>query len=449
MATDQEQQGEEEVIELPPIEFTAAGDSDAIQWVNLEKVKPTKGFPSLCFLMADALTNWVQTIVLNYNSKEVTVNFQNDGQWTSAQPMNRKNGDYLAVSLKQLSGMDFRQRHGVQTGKFQAKFLNLKFDCTVKTIGVKTGEQVIINVNIPRPTPSNFLEMGMRDKQTSQAREMFKPKSGLIIVSCLPGDGNSTLWQGIKAAGDRFSKDYFALEPKGCEEKDVENVTNHHYDLASQDGSQSYKNVLNDVILREPSALFLLDSSDPDRIEELLKHGEENEFIVVVPVVARNAAETPLRLLSMGLSPETVAKYLIGVVSSRLVRRLCDGCKQGYAPPHSMLKQLGIPVQPDMLFFDRFNAQEYTESTWDGRGEMELPPPCPVCNGSGFYGRTGLYEVVTMDEAMKKIISKGGKLSDMKQAIAAARNTTFKEEGIVKIVQGITSLDELQRVLKL
>jgi len=219
MAIDQEQQGEEEVIELPPIEFTAAGDSDAVQWVNLEKVKPTKGFPSLCFLMADALTNWTQTLVLNYTPKEVTVSFQIDGQWKAAPAMDRRTGDYLAVTLKQLSGLDFRQRHGEQNGNFKAKFLNLKFDCKVKTIGVKTGEQIIININIPRPSPSNFLEMGMREKQTTQVREFFKPKSGLIVVSCLPGDGTAPFGKESKLPAIDYPEITLRSNRKGIKKK--------------------------------------------------------------------------------------------------------------------------------------------------------------------------------------------------------------------------------------
>lgn len=427
--------------ELPTIEIEASGPNPAEQWVNGEKVQTSPGYPPLLMLLADAFGNWVQSVVLDSNADAVHVRFQIDGLWRDMQAMDRQTGDYVNAVLKQISGMDFRNRESAQKGSFKAKWYFKKFECEVRSEPVPTGERTLIKIALPRPEPETLVEMGMRQKSFETFKGFFSRGSGLIIAATQPGDGASTLWKGVKAAGDRFMSDYVTLEPAGEQEPEVINVNSVTYDK-----NQTFHDALNKLFLREPDAVFIPNLRDPETLKTTIELNEKYQRLVAVQIEANSAADAIYRMLVLGMKPDVLSRQLFGVISSRLVRKLCDNCKQPYEPDPATLSRLGIPQGRVRQFFAPFDPYQFAEV--DKNGNQILPPPCENCQGVGYFGRLGLFEMFEMDDDLRRLVSGMRPLPEMVELLRRKQVRSYREEGIAAIALGQTSIEEIQRVLQ-
>ena len=160
-----------------------------------------------------------------------------------------------------------------------------------------------------------------------------------------------------------------------------------------------------------------------------------------ISVRAKEASEALLRVLLLKAPPAEFAKAISLVVSMRLIRKLCDKCKQAYEPAPQDLQRLGIPPNRVQVLY-----HEYQPPAPDS-GEKE-GPPCEACGGIGYRGRTGMFEVLEVDDTIRQLLVKQPKLELLRQAAKQAKCRTIQEEGILLVAKGVTSLNELRRALK-
>lgn len=427
--------------ELPPLVIKAEGPTPAEQWVNAEKVQTSPGYPPLIMMLADAFTNWTQWIVLDFMPEAVSVRYQIDGIWHDMPGMDRQTGDYVAAVLKQVAGLNYRVRDSHQAGSFKAELYFNKYGVQVRCEPVPSGERIAIKIDLPRTEPDTLVEMGMREKSVEQFRTLFAKQQGLIVASTLPGDGASTLWKGVKAAGDRFMSDYVTLEPEGQVEPEVINVNSVTYPK-----DQSFAAALEKLMLREPDAVFLPRVKDPKVLETAISMIRKFKRLIVVQLEAHSAADAIYRLLVLGAQPADLAELLLGSIAQRTARRLCDNCKQPYQPDPQTLSRLGIPAGRVRQFYAPFDPQQFAEV--DKNGNTILPPPCEHCNAASYFARLGLFELITMDDDLKRLITQGRPLAEMQEMLKRKGVRSFREEGIAAIALGQTSIEEIQRVLK-
>ena len=129
------------------------------------------------------------------------------------------------------------------------------------------------------------------------------------------------------------------------------------------------------------------------------------------------------------------ANFVTAVICTRLIRKLCDACKVGYAPTPDLLKKLGIPAGK-------------VEALYRVPKPEEIEKPCKECGGLGFRGRTGIFEQLEVDDQIREVLLKKPQMELMRKAARAAGMRPFQEEGLLLVAKGVTSLAELQRVLK-
>lgn len=141
-------------------------------------------------------------------------------------------------------------------------------------------------------------------------------------------------------------------------------------------------------------------------------------------------------MLAMKVPAKELAEHVIAVVNQRLIRKLCEYCKEAYAPPAQVLQQLGIPEGKIQAFY---RPRQPTE---------ENPEICPECGGIGYTGRTAIFELLVVDQTVRKALTTNPKLEILRQAARRDGLKTFQEEGLVLVAKGVTSLPELMRVLK-
>ena len=429
---------------LPPLTFVAAGESADEQEANLQSVTPSPGYPHLVFLLADAITKRSDLILMDFTQQQCAVRYQVDGTWYTMPPLQRNIGDFMLASMKQMAGLDFMERRARQVGKFSAEYLRSKHKCTLTCQGVESGERVAIEISRKRPPTENLEEIGMRSGMRTQLVDILNEQGGMVLFSALPGDGLSTTWKAALQSTDRFMRDFMVLEDKQKAEVEIENVEPVLFDSSK---GETLGSVMPSVLLREPNVVCIAQMTSAPILNQMIDLTNNSELTTVSRLHAKHAVEAVMRALMFKPDREGFARALRAVTGQRLVRMLCTNCRQPYQPSPKLLAQLGLPASRVPVLYRHF--QPSAEEITDANGQPIEMEPCEVCGGPGYFERTGIYELLVVDERFRQaMLDPQPTVQKLAQAAAQSGHISLRDEGIVMVAQGKLSLEELQRVLK-
>jgi type II secretory ATPase GspE/PulE/Tfp pilus assembly ATPase PilB-like protein len=256
----------------------------------------------------------------------------------------------------------------------------------------------------------------------------------------MPSDGLSATWRAALRSTDRLMRDFITVEQVGKHEPDVENVDLQKYDPAK---GESLEKLMPNLIRRQPEVICIPDLASGEALGQLCQWIQSEDRLGLVSIRGKDAADTLLRLLALKPPVDVVAPVLRGVVYTRLIRKLCETCREAVQPPPELLQRLGIPAgRVQVLYREKQPPQPGQEKK---RGVPEI---CPDCRGLGYRGRTGIFEILVLDDKLRQALIKQPKIEVIKQLSKAAGNRTLQEEGVLLVALGTTSLTELQRVMK-
>ncbi|HAN97089.1 MAG TPA: hypothetical protein DCQ98_06485 [Planctomycetaceae bacterium] len=432
-------------IPLPPIQFVAGGATDEIREANLEAVRPSPGFVDTCFLLADAIVRRVEQVLLDYTREAVSVRYRIDGVWHELPPRDRVAGDLLLAALKKLANLEPMERRARQQGSFQARFQLKKVPVQLTTQGVRTGERALLALEVAGSKVEKFEQTEIRPKMLEKLGELLRSETGLFLTSTLPGDGKTTLWRCVLHACDRFTRDYYSIEEKSRREPEVINVEPAVYSVEAGETPMSR---LPQVLLRQPDVLCFPDLPDGATVDTCSDLSLDQQKLVLGHVPARSAVEALVRVMALKPDPKRFAKSVMGVIHSRVLRKLCTNCRQPFEPPADLLLKLGLRPGRIRTFYDEWRPPP-PEQLVDAKGNPIEVPICGHCHGVGYLGRTAVYELlVVTDEIRRALLDKPTVQSVTAAALSGPTpHIGLKDEGLVLIAKGTTSIQELQRVL--
>jgi type II secretory ATPase GspE/PulE/Tfp pilus assembly ATPase PilB-like protein len=228
---------------------------------------------------------------------------------------------------------------------------------------------------------------------------------------------------------DRYMRDYAGVLEASSMEPQVENVEITTYDSSQ---GQTPATVLPALIRKQPNVLVIFDLANAETVKILCQAASDDK-LVLANIRAKEAVEALLRVLLLKVGAEEFAPAITAVVNQRLIRRLCESCKEAYSPPPELLKKLGIPKGWVQSFY---RPPENPEEV------------CPDCEGIGYLGRTAIFELLNINDEIREVLTKQPKLDALRKAARTTNNRSLQEEGLVVVAQGVTSLAELKRVLE-
>jgi len=383
-----------------------AGQSPIIKFVN--------------YLISNAIREGASDIHIEPKEKNMKTRYRIDGVLFEMKQSPLKMHAAIVSRVKIMANLDISERRLPQDGKIKVTVGGRAIDLRVSTLPTNHGEKVVIRVLDSRSILRGLDELGMEsDIMTSFGEQVALPH-GILLVTGPTGSGKSTTL-------------YTALGQMDGEKLNistVEDPVEYQLDFCNQVQ-------INDRIgLNFASALRSLLRQDPDVI--MIGEIRDNEtariavqaaltgHLVLSTLHTNDAAASITRLVDIGIEPYLIAASLNGVLAQRLVRKICPKCKQVCEVSENVaryVKRAGI--QPDEVYH--------------GAG-------CDDCRGSGYVGRVGIYELLIIDEHFRDMINKDSSVNNMRRAFHASGRRSLFDDGILKVKQGLTTIDEVLRV---
>ena len=427
---------------MPPIEFVPAGDNSDQQEANLALVEPSPGFLPAANLCVDIIVRDADITVLDFTAQQVNVRYQIDGLWHNGPQMERELGDYMLATLKQMAGLNYRERRQRQEGSFKSVYMKRGQKFKLVSQGVPTGERVAIYLDYKRPGRESASELGMRPKMQQQIQSLIANlEMGNLLVVAVPGEGYTSAWRGVVGCADRLTRDFYVLQPVGKgEAEEVINVIPVEFDPAA---GQDAMSPIPQLLLKQPDVLAFPELPDGDLINRITQLSNEQSMPIFTRHPGKTCLDGLLRLIAKKPDVASFVKRLDGVVAMRVVRKLCTDCRVAFTPHPQLLQQLGLPQGRIAELYQPF---VFRPGMVD-EDEVELEP-CSTCSGIGFRGRTGIFEFLRMTDPLRQAIVQQPRLDYLRKVAGSQGHVTMFQEGVLLVAKGTTSVDELNRVLK-
>jgi type II secretory ATPase GspE/PulE/Tfp pilus assembly ATPase PilB-like protein len=413
----------------PPLKLDArGGPTERDERVRLLTARVLPGFNPARKLLMDAIKRRGTAVLLDFTSAEVKTQQMVDGVWIAGEVIPREAADPLLAALKVLSGMNPQDRQTRREGKFVANLEKDTYAATLVCQGVASGERAVIQFDTKQVRFENLEALGMRPKMQEQLAELLARKQGLLLFSAAPAAGlRSTMSVALRST-DRLLREFVAIEAENNRYEEIENIP-----VTTFAPGADVPELLTKMLRAEPSVVVVRDMPDAPTIAALCEASAK--CLLVSSIRAKESVDALARVMSAKDSAEAFARSVTAVFCQRLIRKLCEKCKEAYTPTPEVLQQFGIPAGRVGSFY-RPRAPQQKEEV------------CPECSGVGYKGRTAIFELLIVDDSVRKLLLSGAKIDVLRQAARKAGLRTFQEEGVLVVAKGLTSLQELVRLLK-
>ena len=359
-----------------------------------------------------------------------------DGAVTERDAMSRDVVDRLLRFLRRIAGQDPEELRRPQTGTIQAALAGVstdKVEISVRTEGSTAGQRLYLRITTDEAR-FRLPDLGLTRPQVKQVRKLVAVPHGLVIFSAPKRNGlTSTLYAALRGH-DGYIQHLHTLERSPV--MDLDNVTQNVH--APDSGEVTYAGQLATILRREPDVVMVESCDDPETATTVAT-AAVGERKIYMGLVADDTFEALQKYLNQCEDRAVAAQGLIAVVCQRLIRKLCPACKQAYQPDPQVLRKANLAVPKDQVFY------QPPEPEVDKKGNPIL---CPSCQGVGYYGRTGVFEVFVIDDPIREMIKGNVSIKAIRDQARKNQMRYVWEEGLEKVKEGTTGMDEILRVLR-
>lgn len=323
----------------------------------------------------------------------------------------------IVSRIKILSKLDIAEKRLPQDGGFMVKIEDKMIDLRVSTIPTIYGEKVVIRILDKSRIPLDLRYLGFEKDEYETFRQAIRVPYGLIFLTGPTGCGKTTTLYAILNEVKSSDKNIITIEdPVEYRLEGINQVQ------AKPQIGLTFANGLRSFLRQDPDIILVGEVRDLETAEICVRAGLTGH-LVFSTVHTNDAPSAVTRLLDIGIEPFLLSSTLNLIVAQRLVRKLCPECKQGYEPPPDIFK--GIEVKSDLIY--------------RAKG-------CDYCNMTGYKGRCGIFEILQVNEDIRKLISQGASTEAIREQAKKQGMQTLWESGIIKVEKGITSVEEVGRV---
>jgi general secretion pathway protein E len=350
------------------------------------------------------------------------VRYRVDGVIHASEVVPPKHGAAVSSRVKLLAHLDIAERRLPQDGRIKTRVKGRELDLRVSTVPTVHGESVVMRVLDRASVRFSLEQMGFAADTLARFNELLARPHGILLVTGPTGSGKTTTLYAALSKLDSSSQKIINVEdPVEYQLEGINQIQVH-----AQIGL-TFANALRSILRQDPDIIMIGEMRDGETAQIAVQSALTGH-LVLSTLHTNTAAGAVIRLLDMGVEPYLITSSVNGVLSQRLVRTLCGHCKEAELPAADLLASTGL---------GRF--LEPGRAIYRARG-------CEHCRDSGYLGRTGIHELLLLDEPLRKAILDGKDQSELHALAASAGMLTLYEDGLRKVAAGVTSLEELLRV---
>jgi len=389
-------------------------------------------------ILAKALQEGVSDIHVEPQEEYLRIRFRKDGVLRQAfDPLPKKITPAVSARFKIMAELDIAERRLPQDGKIRRMFQGRKVDFRVSSLPSRYGEKIVLRI-LDNESTQLGLDKLITDEATLRiVREMASRPFGLILVTGPTGSGKSTsLYSVLAERNDPGVNISTAEDPI---EYSLPGITQVQ---VLREKGMDFASILRSFLRQDPDVILVGETRDKETAKTAIEAALTGH-LVLTTLHTNDAAGAIARLDEMGVEPFMVSGALLGVLAQRLMRRVCSECRISYMPSTAELARFGLSASSEgeitLYKANTLRPEEIQEASSKGR-------LCQKCNGIGYKGRVGVYEVMRVSERLQTLINEGAPTERLKDAAVEEGMTTLLAYSLNLVQQGYTTLEEVERV---
>ncbi len=396
------QDARQEVEDLAKI----AGESPVIKFVN--------------YVISNAIREKASDIHIEPKGDHTKIRYRIDGVLFETMSPPAKMHPAVVSRLKIMSNLDISERRLPQDGKITVIVGGRNIDLRVSILPTSHGEKVVIRILDSKSVLRGLDNSGMEPAVIAKFRDEINKPHGIALVTGPTGSGKSTTLYGALCE----------MDGKSMNISTVEDPVEYELNYANQVGvneaiGMTFSAALRSLLRQDPDIIMVGEIRD-NETARIAVQAALTGHLVLSTLHTNDAPSSITRLVNIGIDAYLIAASLNAVLAQRLVRTICQKCKQPYIVPDSM--------------------KRYIEAAGIEQSRLYHGAGCENCRGSGYQGRTGIYELLVVDEKFRDIINSDSSVNAMRRAFRQSGAATLYDDGIIKVKKGLTTLEEVLRV---
>jgi type IV pilus assembly protein PilB len=375
-------------------------------------------------ILIDAINQGASDIHIEPFEKELRIRFRVDGvlHKITSQPMSF--APRIVARIKILARLDIAERRAPQDGRVRLKVSKTKvFDFRVNTLPTVYGEKVVLRILDSSAAKLDLAILGFTDDQLDLYKKIVHRPYGMVLITGPTGSGKTvTLYSALNTLNTPAKNISSVEDPVEIQLPGITQVN------INERAGLDFAGALRAFLRQDPDIIMLGEIRDLETAEIAIKAAQTGHMVLST-LHTNDAPSTLTRLLNMGVPAFNVASAVHLIVAQRLARKLCVHCKEATELPDKVMLEAGFKLE-EIGTFTLFKAHE--------KG-------CPSCT-NGYKGRAGIFQVMPVTDKIKTIIMEGGTENDIEQAARENGTLDLRASGLLKIKNGFTTLDEIERV---
>ena len=397
---------EEQIIDLERI----ADDTPIIKLVNT--------------MIAQAVREGASDIHIEPDAEVLRIRYRVDGILREVMSPSRNLQSGVISRIKIMADLDIAEKRMPQDGRIQMKVGEKDVDIRLSTLPIIFGEKLVMRLLDKSSVLLGLEEMGLSPATLEGFNRMIQRPYGLLLVTGPTGSGKTTTLYAALNGISSVERNLITIEdPVEYQLKYVNQVQ------VNMKTGMTFANGLRSILRQDPDVVMVGEIRDTETASIAIQAALTGH-LVFSTLHTNDAPGSVARLLDMGAEPFLVSSSLIGVLAQRLVRKVCSKCKEPFTPTPELVRELAL---------DQLSEQGKEMGLVKGAG-------CQQCRNSGYSGRTGIFELLPIDEAMRNLISDRSPSSAIRTQASRGGFTAMRQHGLEVALKGITTLEEVLRV---
>lgn len=326
----------------------------------------------------------------------------------------------IVARIKIIGGMDISEKRKPQDGRITQIVDRKEFDIRVSILPTVYGEKIVMRLTSKNALTREKSQLGLKPDELKKFDHILRNPHGILLVTGPTGSGKSTTL--YTALSELNKEDVNIITVEDPVEANIDGINQVQVNTKA---NLTFASALRSILRQDPDIIMIGEIRDQETAS-IAVQASITGHLVVSTLHTNSAASTITRLADMGIEPYLIADSTIGVIAQRLVRRLCPECKRKKKADAEELELLMLEPDADVTIYE--------------------PCGCPKCDGTGFKGRIGVYEIMEVTQPLKTIISKKGSAEDIKNKALEEGMNTLRMSATKYVLEGITSVQEMMRV---